>query len=1515
MATRSIALLLTVLIALLALPAPGGAAGAQTDCLTEAEPNDEAATAPTLSASGCVEGTLPATDQDLVRWEVGPGDAATRWILKVDGPYGSLTSLQLFPIVSEPGVEPPLADQRPMLEVAVQPDALGPLTTEPVMLPVGRYLLGITRGTPAGATDPTTGAYRFEVMRDDAPATGVEVEPNDGAEDGTVVEGEFSVTGDLDGSVDHFRWTVPEAESWSLLLEVPLGRPGGLELSTRDGRLLESSHDTSGARAYDLVLPAGEYDLEVSPRANEGTPYRLSARSGPLEGDAEPNDGPDLATVIEPGAPAWGRLGRDADRDRFRLDVPPGPVSLLDARLIWRSRASRTLCLLDDAGEDLLCREGQGGVHLRDLALQPGQHLFEVRGANDADDFYLLRLDSTTATAPDFESEPNDELALADEIDPRTGIRARGGDGDVDVYRLRTADAPQVWDIDAQGGALTALQLIRPSGRVLASADVAGDGSSARLADLYLLPGDHWLLVRSASADYSLTTRPVGAPDPDGEREPNDEAASADRYRLGERIVGRLPLATDRDFFRVTVAAAQRVRLDLVPPDDAAVGIRLHTGGATVATLEPGPVGTPVSWDLWLEAGDHHIELIPEGASEGFYELTSERLDPFAGGVDQEPNDDPAWARPVPPTLDWEGDPADRSDQDWFVMPATAATEPAVLRIEGDVIRVRAQQTVAGSEQDEVVALERDEDGSFTTTTPLIVGGQLLVGIEAAGPYRVNAEGAGWQAAPAPPSSPLELSWTIPVESVAAYWPQAQDIAATVTLANAGDDQLDVSLEAWASHYLWATSPPGTVSVPPSGTVTVDAPIRVGPDAWGTEDVLLSARATTYDGAETSATALVAVTPDAAAVAPRPGWSVPEPLLGGLNVAALAAGAEPAGTLDADQERRLFDGATPEGPTGQADQDYGNGFSVFVSDHVDGLPLEIVVDLAGEAPISVAGTIINPQASEGALREVPRDFELLLSTDGTTWQSAYRGTISPLRIDQPFVLDAPMPATHAMLRIWSKYVDQGNYLSLGEWKVIAEPGFELVPEGRDLAEPALGGHVVAFEPFVPDPAVASGMLDGSMERTTVEVGEALALKITIGFADDRAALVSEIGWNDPLPTDEDERLSSVDVYASPEAPSGPWRFLGSWPLERAADGSVSPFALDEPEWARYVQLRGRIPSEADVLELPAKVSVREHPSDDTYRSIVGEWGYRSPGGPFEALAGADRPAAPSDHDPGEVQAEAQELESGSIVHGRVEIGADIDWFSVEIPADHNQLELVVDGRPFVGVALTLVDESGTPVEMPFRIAPDGSVHYRADVEPGARYGIEVEQPPFAVTFAFDTSPSIGPFLDQVIEGIGSFLSDVQPGREVATLLPFDEPPLIEGWSDDRYRLQDAFENHVAAEGGSSSAEAALISASSLLAEREGARAILLVTDGETSSYERTPELWDDLGTGAPHHLQRPCRGPPRAGRLASTDAGLGLQRGRTLQLPDDCRRDGPGLRTNGHLAPPASHLQPRRGHP
>jgi len=290
---------------------------------------------------------------------------------------------------------------------------------------------------------------------------------------------------------------------------------------------------------------------------------------------------------------------------------------------------------------------------------------------------------------------------------------------------------------------------------------------------------------------------------------------------------------------------------------------------------------------------------------------------------------------------------------------------------------------------------------------------------------------------------------------------------------------------------------------------------------------------------------------------------------------------------------------------------------------------------------------------------------------------------------------------------------------------------------------------------------------------------------------------------------------------------------------------------EAPVWARYLRFESQAP-DARALELPATLRVIERSSDEGYRSIIGEWGYTSAAGPYEWLAvdsGRD-PVASASGDAADRSEEASVLAPETTVSDRVQIDADEDWYSLDIPAGDNTIEVVVSGQPAVRSSLELFDPLGHQRPLAFSAQADGSTRYQAAVEPGLRYTLRVYQPPFSAVFSFDTSSSMGPFRDIVTEGMRSFATDVQPGREAVMIVPFEESPLLPDWEDDTFALQDAVNRH-SFDGGSSGAEAGLVSASALLEEREGGRAILLVTDAETSTFQQTETLWKGLARVRP----------------------------------------------------------------
>jgi len=93
---------------------------------------------------------------------------------------------------------------------------------------------------------------------------------------------------------------------------------------------------------------------------------------------------------------------------------------------------------------------------------------------------------------------------------------------------------------------------------------------------------------------------PMGPPDPEAEREPNDDAFRAGAYGIGERRVGRLPTDEDVDHYRFTLPASSHLRLTLEQPVDADFGLQIDGGGRTVFFDRASAPGEPIDLDLAL---------------------------------------------------------------------------------------------------------------------------------------------------------------------------------------------------------------------------------------------------------------------------------------------------------------------------------------------------------------------------------------------------------------------------------------------------------------------------------------------------------------------------------------------------------------------------------------------------------------------------------------------------------------------------------------------------------------------------------------------------------------------------------------------------------------------------------------------------------------------------------------------------------------------------------------------------
>ncbi len=215
------------------------------------------------------------------------------------------------------------------------------------------------------------------------------------------------------------------------------------------------------------------------------------------------------------------------------------------------------------------------------------------------------------------------------------------------------------------------------------------------------------------------------------------------------------------------------------------------------------------------------------------------------------------------------------------------------------------------------------------------------------------------------------------------------------------------------------------------------------------------------------------------------------------------------------------------------------------------------------------------------------------------------------------------------------------------------------------------------------------------------------------------------------------------------------------------------------------------------------------------------------------------------------QRHPRDLAEAESATGRVHFGEDTDWYRVTVPDGQHSLALTVDGPLSVGAALTLQTLDGVVVPMTFGPGEDpGSVTYLASVEPSASYLVEVSQPQSSVVVSFDSSASVATQVSAIESGLRALAEGMSGDREALRIVPFDNQPLLPDWSSDRYEIADAV-NRFRLDESSSAAESNLREAAVDLASREGGRAILLITDAASSSFDETAKLWAALSTSRP----------------------------------------------------------------
>lgn len=1186
----------------------------------------------------------------------------------------------------------------------------------------------------------------------------------------------------------------------------------------------------------------------------------VSARADTVE--SEPNDRAGEDDAFEIGAAFTGVFtgadggGRDVDRLTFTVDEALAEERF-DLRLAVTGGAAEPpnlrIILTTQDGRQLMRREGDGAVALEGLAPAPGVYGLQLSSNASEDAAYQLSLENRSARRPADEREPNDERADAAPFGDGARVLGNLSDGDTDYYSLHVEGEIRLWRIDANGAELRYLRYEDARGVAVAGAD-ASEGRTLTLSSLLLAPGDHWFVVRGSGA-YQIMATPTGpapveaiggarlserAPGEVDEIEPNDEAERAMLILLGDSRGGWLDRRGDQDFLRFSLRGEEQIALRLTGSAGGGLRAYLRRIGASREIARIDAADRPdrtseANWRGVLPRGDYAIELRADEPLDEPWELYLDRVDFFDRTGDLEPDDEPWQARWVGSDLVVTGVLGVR-ETDWRRLPAlTSAGVVTAVAEEGapnlhlrDETRTELPGGFDVSEVGASVQLRRDRDtGEMSAEVPAMARPLLRITGDP-GPYRIRLSLAGGpEAAPTPE---IAMSLGLDHDALAAQLPGVQNITGAVQIENGSDRALDLDLAAFASNEAWEVQvEPAAVRLAPGDSA--EAALEITAPAGLIADDEVDVRVAAYSderligGAEGRVAALA----DAAPVAPGADWPLPEEMLGGMNVAAAAFGAQ------IESEPGLIDGIA------------ASGMSVRWNRN-EAARDTLTIDLAGEAAHPLIGVALSSRSGAATGARLRR-FRIETSLDGETFEPALEDALSPGGAEQAFMFDAEREAR--FVRLIPLDTESGlssNEIMIGELRVIAAPGraADIAPEeGFNLLDRAFGGRVVYSIPYINAQTLLEADDRGARHWLARDYdGD---VEVVVDFRAHRAARIASIGWTEESDAPEDELPGSVAVSASTRGCAGPWTQVGR--LVRGEDGAIAPLSPAEPFWARCLRFSITPREGQRGVRLPDHIAAYEASESAEYYSVLGEWGDQARPAAYERAHFDPVAAALSarNDDDGDSETSPTPLALETTVEGSVSLGVDEDWYRIEAPPEAQTLRVTVRGAPVVRATASVRGPDGA--EIPVSLVEDeGEMRiYEAAIGPGPHL-IRVAEPPRSIAIVWDSSGSVSRFIPAIVNGVRSFSRFVEPGRDEANLFPFATPrsrPLLDEWSGDPATLFIALQNYPW-DDGSSDLHGGVAGAAAALSERDGARAMIVLTDAATPSGDIELDAWRAL---------------------------------------------------------------------
>lgn len=415
---------------------------------------------------------------------------------------------------------------------------------------------------------------------------------------------------------------------------------------------------------------------------------------------------------------------------------------------------------------------------------------------------------------------------------------------------------------------------------------------------------------------------------------------------------------------------------------------------------------------------------------------------------------------------------------------------------------------------------------------------------------------------------------------------------------------------------------------------------------------------------------------------------------------------------------------------------------------------------------------------------------------------------------------------------------------LGEIEVIEANSRErsiLEDAEIDLANVALGGALVRYTGY--DGRSAANLFDADDLGTSwISYDRYFPQDFTIAFKDDREAMVDKVRLTLSAKDKPSTWPSEVAISISRQNPLDGFVEIGRFPVAKRA----GPQEFRVGQGARFVKVR-ILDNHGGKRTSLGEIAVIEG-GREGYTSVLMR---ETEDFAVEVAAREDdqnlADDAVAETEPNDELASASDLVLNQTLRGTIDPLGETDFFALpDLGGDATALTLDYTGRPYIRHGLSLLRTDGDvishfdPGDLP---AKDAKLTFA--LAGNERY-LKLSEPPASVVVIWDTSGSMKGSEADLERAVREYVRRAPPNQSIS-LIRFsgDVKVLIHEFTSDKARLQSKLTRQFAPHGGTRLYDA-VMKGMALLADAQGNRAMVVMTDGEDTGKTWHGEFWREI---------------------------------------------------------------------